>query len=108
MYNPALGRFEVVPPLLLDVKQGSGALDNCSICKFLDAKEKYCHPTVISVNEYGVKQDRIAFRSEEFRVGDAVFLTSSGVMEQKVNVYANPKSMLTPMYILNITENSSR
>ena len=62
------------------------------ICKFLDAKEKYGHPMVVQVNEYGVKHDRIAFRNEEFRVGDAVFLTSSGVIEQKSNVFTNPKS----------------
>ena len=92
MYNPALGRFEEVPPLLLEVKEESGPTGGCCICKFLDAKEKYGHPIVVQVNEYGVKHDRIAFRNEEFRVGDAVFLTSSGVIEQKSNVFTNPKS----------------
>ena len=92
VYNPALGRFEAVPPTLLELKREIETPDNCSICKFLDAKEKYSHPVLTSVNEYGVKQDRIAFRGEEFRVGDGVFLTSSGVIEQKANVYDKPKS----------------
>ena len=92
MYNPALGRFEVVPPLLLEVKQESGSLGDCSICKFLDAKEKYNHPMVTTVSINGIKQDRIVFRNVQYKVGDAVFLTSSGVIEQKANVFANPKS----------------
>lgn len=92
MYNPALGRFEVVPPLLLEVTQESGSLSNCSICKFLDAKEKYTHPNVTTVNIGGIKQDRIVLRNVQFKVGDAVFLTSSGVIEEKSNVFTNPKS----------------
>ena len=92
MYNPALGRFEVIPPLLLKVKPSSEPTGCCPICKYLDVKDKYAQPQAIQVNEYGVKHDRITLRNEEFRVGDAVFLTSSGVIEQKSNVFTNPKS----------------
>ena len=91
MYNPALGRFESVPPLLLDQAPQSGPAGSCYICKYLDAKDKYGRPILVQVNEYGVKHERIAFRNEEYRVGDAVFLTSSGVIEQKSNVFTNPK-----------------
>ena len=95
MYNPALGRFEAVPPLLIEVKQADedgNPSGNCTICRFLEAKEKFGHPRVVQVKEFGVKHERIAFRNEEYRVGDAVFLTSSGVIEQKSNVFTNPKS----------------
>ena len=91
MYNPALGRFESVPSLLLDQASESGPAGNCYICKYLDAKGKYGRPILVQVNEYGVKHERIAFRNEEYKVGDAVFLTSSGVIEQKSNVFTNPK-----------------
>ena len=91
-YNSALGRFESVPHQLLEIRPNANSLGTCYICRFLEAKERYSHPIVIGGNINGVREERIFFRGEQYKVGDGVFLTSSGVIEERSKIYANPKS----------------